>query len=59
MMRKVANIYWLGIKELRSFGHDFVLGLRLWSTSFSLAVVTLQARSNSQESAQRLDRHRR
>jgi ABC-2 type transport system permease protein len=25
MMRKVANIYWLGVKELRSFLGDFVL----------------------------------
>ncbi len=46
-MRKVANIYWLGLKELRSFLHDFVL-LGLVVYAFSLA-VTLQARSNSQE----------
>src|ERR1700722_13757280 len=46
-MRKAANIYWLGIKELRSFLHDFVL-LGLVIYSFSLAVV-MQARSNSQE----------
>jgi ABC-2 type transport system permease protein len=46
-MRKAANIYWLGIKELRSFLHDFVL-LGLVVYSFSLAVV-MQARSNSQE----------
>ena len=46
-MRKVANIYWLGIKELRSFLHDFVL-LGLVAYAFSFA-VTLQARSNSQE----------
>lgn len=46
-MRKAANIYWLGIKELRSFLHDFVL-LGLVAYAFSLA-VTLQARSNSQE----------
>lgn len=46
-MRKVANIYWLGVKELRSFLHDFVL-LGLVAYAFSLA-VTLQARSNSQE----------
>jgi ABC-2 type transport system permease protein len=46
-MRKVANIYWLGVKELRSFLHDYVLmGLVVYS--FSLAVV-IQARSNSQE----------
>src|ERR1700734_3943506 len=46
-MRKVANIYWLGVKELRSFLHDYVL-LGLVVYSFSLAVI-LQARSNSQE----------
>ncbi len=46
-MRKAANIYWLGLKELRSFMRDFVL-LGLVVYSFSLA-VTLQARSNSQE----------
>ena len=47
MMRKAANIYWLGVKELRSFLGDFVL-LGLVAYAFSLA-VTLQARSNSQE----------
>jgi ABC-2 type transport system permease protein len=46
-VRKVANIYWLGVKELRSFLHDYVL-LGLVVYSFSLAVV-IQARSNSQE----------
>jgi ABC-2 type transport system permease protein len=46
-MRKATNIYWLGVKELRSFLHDFVL-LGLVVYSFSLAVV-MQARSNSQE----------
>lgn len=46
-MRKVANIYWLGVKELRSFLRDFVL-LGLVAYSFSLAVI-LQARSNAQE----------
>jgi ABC-2 type transport system permease protein len=46
-MRKAANIVWLGIKELRSFLHDYVL-LGLVIYAFSLAVV-LQARSNSQE----------
>ena len=46
-MRKVANIFWLGLKELRSFSHDFVL-LALVVYSFSLAVI-MQARSNSQE----------
>ena len=46
-MRKAENIFWLGIKELRSVLHDFVL-LGLVIYSFSLAVV-MQARSNSQE----------
>ncbi len=46
-MRKATNIYWLGVKELRSFLRDFVL-LGLVAYAFSLAVV-LQARSNSQE----------
>ncbi len=46
-MRKAANIYWLGIKELRSFLQDFVL-LGLVVYAFSLAVI-MQARSNSQE----------
>ena len=47
MMRKAANIFWLGIKELRSFLHDFVL-LGLVIYAFSLAVIP-QAQSNSQE----------
>jgi len=46
-VRKVANIYWLGVKELQSFLRDYVL-LGLVVYSFSLAVI-LQARSNSQE----------
>ena len=46
-MRKAANIFWLGVKELRSFMHDFVL-LGLVVYAFSLAVI-MQARSNSQE----------
>jgi ABC-2 type transport system permease protein len=46
-MRKAANIYWLGVKELRSFMHDYVL-LGLVVYAFSLAVI-MQARSNSQE----------
>ena len=46
-MRKAANIFWLGIKEMRSFLHDYVL-LGLVIYAFSLAVI-LQARSNSQE----------
>ena len=46
-MRKAANIVWLGIKEMRSCLHDYVL-LGLVIYAFSLAVI-LQARSNSQE----------
>ena len=46
-MRKLANIFWLGTKELRSFFSDFVL-LGLVIYAFSLAVIA-QARSNSQE----------
>jgi len=46
-MRKLSNIYWLGIKELRSFLRDFVL-LGLVVYAFSLAVI-MQARSFSQE----------
>ena len=46
-MRKLANIFWLGTKELRSFLNDFVL-LGLVIYAFSLAVIA-QARSNSQE----------
>jgi len=46
-MRKAANIYWLGVKELHSFMHDYVL-LGLVVYAFSLAVI-MQARSNSQE----------
>lgn len=46
-MRKLSNIYWLGVKELRSFFRDWVLlGLVLYS--FSIAVMA-QAQSNSQE----------
>ena len=46
-MRKASNIYWLGIKELRSFLHDYVLlGLVVYAFSFA---VTMQARSFSQE----------
>ncbi|MGD0847278.1 ABC transporter permease [Bradyrhizobium sp.] len=47
MIKKAANIYWLGVKELRSFSHDFVL-LGLVVYAFSLAII-LQAGSNSQE----------
>ena len=34
-MRMIANIFWLGTKELRSFSHDFVL-LALVIYAFSL-----------------------
>ena len=37
-MRSLANIFWLGTKELRSFLHDFVL-LGLVIYAFSLAVI--------------------
>ena len=46
-MRMIANIFWLGTKELRSFLHDFVL-LGLVIYAFSLAIIA-QAGSNSQE----------
>jgi len=46
-MRSLANIFWLGTKELRSFLSDFVL-LGLVIYAFSLAVIA-QALSNSQE----------
>jgi ABC-2 type transport system permease protein len=46
-VRKVANIFWLGTKELRSFLRDFVL-LALVIYAFSLAVIA-QAQSYSQE----------
>ena len=46
-MRRLANIFWLGTKELRSFSHDFVLlGLVIYAFSFA---ITMQARGNSQE----------
>jgi ABC-2 type transport system permease protein len=46
-MRILANIYWLGTKELRSFMRDYVL-LGLVVYAFSLAVIA-QAQSSSQE----------
>jgi ABC-2 type transport system permease protein len=46
-MRKVANIFWLGVKELRSFLKDYVL-LALVIHAFSFAIF-MQARGNSQE----------
>jgi ABC-2 type transport system permease protein len=47
MGRAIANIFWLGTKELRAFSHDFVLvALVIWA--FSLSIVSI-ARSNLQE----------
>ncbi len=46
-MRSASNIFWLGVKELRSFAHDWVLiGLVIFA--FSIA-VTAQAQSRAQE----------
>ena len=37
MRRMIANIFWLGTKELRAFGHDLVLvALVVWAFSFSI-----------------------
>ena len=46
-MRTIANIFWLGTKELRSFLHDYVL-LALVAYSFSFAIIA-QSQSSSQE----------
>jgi ABC-2 type transport system permease protein len=46
-MRSLANIFWLGTKELRSIFRDYFL-LCLVIYSFSLAIIA-QARSSSQE----------
>ncbi len=46
-MRSLANIFWLGTKELRSFLNDYVL-LGLVIYAFSLAIIA-QAQSSSQE----------
>lgn len=46
-MRTIANIFWLGTKELRSFMRDFVL-LGLVIYAFSFAIIA-QAGSFSQE----------
>jgi len=46
-MRRLANIYWLGTKELRSLAHDLVL-LALIAYTFSFAVYS-QAQGISQE----------
>ena len=46
-MRSAGTIFWLGVKELSSFAHDWVLvGLVIYS--FSLAIF-VQAQSSSQE----------
>src|SRR5215813_9393516 len=46
-MRSLANIFWLGTKELRSFLHDFaLLGLVIYA--FSVAIIA-QAQSSSHE----------
>ena len=41
----LSNIFWLGVKELRSFLHDYVL-LGLVFYTFSLAVMA-QSQSNT------------
>ncbi len=47
MRRTIANIFWLGTKELRAFSHDFVLvALVIWAFSFSIISI---ARSSIQE----------
>jgi ABC-2 type transport system permease protein len=46
-MQSLANIFWLGTKELRSFLSDYVL-LGLVIYAFSLAIIA-QAQSSSQE----------
>ena len=46
-MRTLANIFWLGTKELHCLAHDFVL-LGLVAYAFSLAIIA-QAQSSSQE----------
>jgi ABC-2 type transport system permease protein len=46
-LRSLSNIFWLGLKELRSFAHDWVLiGLVIFA--FSIAVIA-QAQSRAQE----------
>ncbi len=52
-MRKLSNIYWLGVKELRSFFRDWVL-LGLVVYSFSLAGAGAKQFAGA---AQRLHRH--
>ena len=47
MRRTIANIFWLGTKELRAFSHDYVLvTLVIWAFSFSIVNV---ARSGVQD----------
>ncbi len=46
-MRTLANIFWLGTKELRSFSHDYVL-IAFVVYAFTLAVIS-HAQSYSQE----------
>ena len=47
MRRMIANIFWLGTKELRAFSHDLVLvAFVAWAFSFSIISI---ARSNLQE----------
>jgi ABC-2 type transport system permease protein len=46
-MRAIANIFWLGTKELRSFSHDWVL-VAFVIYAFSLQIMA-QANSYSQE----------
>ncbi len=46
-MRTLANVFWLGTKELRSFLRDFVL-LGLVIYAFSLAIIA-QAQGSAQE----------
>jgi len=46
-MRRLGNIFWLGTKELRSLGHDYVLlGLIVWTFTFA---VYAMAQGQSQE----------
>jgi len=47
LMHALSNIFWLGLKELRSFLNDYVL-LGLVIYTFTLAIMS-QAQSNSQE----------
>jgi ABC-2 type transport system permease protein len=47
VVQKIANIFWLGTKELRSFLNDWVL-LGLVIYAFSIAVIA-QAQGNTQE----------